>query len=354
MDKMTHTKFNLNNFLLAISDGVDNVIERNKSGTPYSSQRVSFIALKIASFNDFTKENLSDMLSFIVLSKHNIEGDKLEQFPFIDFEIVKNELFQQIITLSQRVEMSIAIENGFVVNKAFIIKNIEELEIDEVIKENFFYLAEMESFWLDLVSERIPFFILDMLEDTTIEIPYERLLLIGEVVSEIIYRYTHRVFTNNLRDILLKMCKVYNFDNKDTSRVLLSGYLCNVGLLKIPQNIFLKKEILNDLEYDIIKSAPYFTKQILTMIFGFDDIAKLASNYCEKIDGSGYPYQIGGNELSLKDRLLSIIYLYQVLSEERSYRISYTKDEIFKILEEDVTLAKLDASIVQDLKLIVE
>ena len=46
-----------------------------------------------------------------------------------------------------------------------------------------------------------------LFEDTTIEIPYERLLLIGEVVSEIIYRYTHRVFTNNLRDILLKLLR---------------------------------------------------------------------------------------------------------------------------------------------------
>lgn len=350
MDKMTHTKFNLNNFLLAISGSIDNVVEKNKNSIPYSSQRVSFTALKIASFNDFTKENLSDMLSYIILSKQSIKDDRLKSFPFIDFEITTNELFQQIIVLSQRVEMNIDIKNGFVINKALILKDIEELEIDEVIKENFFYLAELESFWLDLVSERLPFFILDMLEDTTIEIPYEQLLLIGEVVSEIIYRYTQRVFTNNLRDILLKMCKVYNFDNKDTSRVLLSGYLCDIGLLKIPQDIFLKKERLNDLEYDIVKSAPYFTKQILSMIFGFDDIAKLASNYCERVDGSGYPYQIAGNELSLKDRLLAISYLYQALQEERSYRGSYEKEEIFKIIEEEVLENRIDFSIAQDLK----
>lgn len=352
MDKMTHTKFNLNNFLLAISGSIDNVVEKNKNSIPYSSQRVSFTALKIASFNDFTKENLSDMLSYIILSKQSIKDDRLKSFPFIDFEITTNELFQQIIVLSQRVEMNIDIKNGFVINKALILKDIEELEIDEVIKENFFYLAELESFWLDLVSERLPFFILDMLEDTTIEISYEQLLLIGEVVSEIIYHYTHRVFTNDLRDILLKMCKVYNFDNKDTSRVLLSGYLCDIGLLKIPHDIFLKKERLNDLEYDIVKSAPYFTKQILSMIFGFDDIAKLASNYCERVDGSGYPYQIAGNELSLKDRLLAISYLYQALQEERSYRGSYEKEEIFKIIEEEVLENRIDFSIAQDLKTI--
>ncbi len=353
MDKMTHTKFNFNNFLLAVSDGIDNIVDKNTSDIDYSSKRVGYIALKIASFNDFSKENLSDILSYIILSKQTIDDDTFKSFPFIDFEIFDNELVQQIISLSQKVEMSMDIENGFVVNKAFIIKNIEESEVDEVIKENFLYLAEMESFWLDLVSDRLPFFILDMLDDTTIEISFDRLLLIAKEISKIVYGYTNRIFKDELVVILEKMCKVYNFDNKDTSRVLLSGYLCDIGLLKIPQNIFLKKDTLTELEYDIVKSAPYFTKQILSTIFGFDDIAKLASNYCERIDGSGYPYQIAGNELSLKDRLLAVCYLYQTLQEERNCRESYEKEEIFKIIYEEVLAGRVDSSIVKDLRAIV-
>ncbi len=350
---MTHTKFNLNNFLLAISDCIDNIIEKNKNNIPYSSQRVSFIALKIASFNEFTKANLSDILSHIIVSKHTLEDSKLRSFPFVDFEIFNNELLKQIIVLSDCVEKNIEIDNRFVVNKAYIVKQIEELEIDDILKENFFYLAEIESFWLDLVSYRVPFLILDMLEDTTIEISYERLLLIAKEISKIVYSYTNRVFKDESIVILEKMCKVYNFDDKDTSRVLLSGYLCDIGLLKIPQYIFFKQEKLDDTQYDMIKSAPYFTKQTLSMIFGFDDIAKLASNYCERVDGTGYPYQTAGNELSLKDRVLSISYLYQALREERSYRGSYKKEEIFKIIEEEVLMDRIDSSIAQDLKAII-
>jgi len=352
MDKMTHTKFNLNNFVLAISNGIDCAIEKNRNGVFYSSQRVAFIALKIASFNEFTKSNLSDILSFIILSKHNIEDAELKNFPFLDFKIFNNEVFQQILRVSEEVENNIDIENGFVVNKAFIVGKIEELIVDEVIKENFFYLGEMESFWLDLTSQRLPFFILDMLEDTTIEIEYEKLLLIAKEVSKIVYKYSHRKFNTQLYDNLSTMCKLYNFDNKDTSRILLSSYLYNIGLLKVPQKILLKNSTLDELEYDRIKAAPYYSREILSMIFGFDDIAKLASNYSERIDGSGYPYGISGNELTLKDRLLSTICIYQALSEERSYRDSFEKEEKFKILEDEQKEGTLDSSMVADLRAI--
>lgn len=352
MDKMTHTKFNLNNFLLAISSGIDCAVERNQNNISYSSQRVAFITMKIASFNDFTKRNLSDILSFTILSKHYTNMKSLESFPFDNLDIFRDELMKQIIFLAETVEENIDIKENFIINKLVIIEKIEALNIDEVIKENFFYLGESESFWLDLVSLRLPFFILDFLEDTTLEISYDELLLIVKEMSKIVYSYTQREFNTNLIDNLLKMAKIYNFDNKDSSRLLLCGYLYNIGLLKIPQEIIVKKGKLEQLEYDKMKSAPYYTKEILSMIYGFDDIAKLASSYCEKLDGSGYPYHLAGNELALKDRLLITLCLYQALGEERNYRRIFSKNEIFKILEDEASFGRIDSSVVNDLKAI--
>jgi len=355
MDKLTHTKFNLNNFLLAISNGIDCAIKKNKNGIPYSSQRVAFVALKIASLNGFTKIHLSDILSFVILSKQATIVNKETIFPFFDTEILKSKIVEQIIMLSEMVESSIEIKDNFISNKFEMLNTIEELELDEVgemIKENFLYLGEMESFWFDLLSPRLPFFILDMLEDTTIEIGYDQLLLIGKEISKIIYNYSHRIFNTRLVENLSSICKLYNFDNKDTSRVLLSGYLYNIGLLRIPQNILLKREKLTPIEYEIVKSAPYYTQEILSMVFGFDDITKLASKYAEKLDGSGYPYHLNGNELTLKDRVFSLLSLYQALSEERVYRDSFDKNEIVTILEEDGKLGRLDSSVIKDIKAI--
>jgi HD-GYP domain-containing protein (c-di-GMP phosphodiesterase class II) len=353
MDKMTHAKFNFNNFLLAISSGIDNAIEKNKNNIQYSSLRVVYIALKIASFNDFSKQDLSDIMSFIILSKHDIDTETLKQFPFINFAIFENNTLQNILHLCDAVENNIEINNNFVVNKSEIISLIEALVCDEVIQENFLYLAENESFWLDVASlQRLPFFILDMLEDTTLEIEYEKLLLIGKTIEQIVYKYANRTSKYSISKLLTAMATLYNFDNKDSSRFILSGYLHLIGLLKIPKGTIIKKDLLTPLEYDTIKSVPYYSKEILSMIFGFDDITKLVATYYEKLDGSGYPYHVEGNELSLKERVCGILCIYQAMSEERPYREALSQNEIFKILEEEGKGGRLDISVIKDLKTI--
>ncbi|MBI3873651.1 MAG: hypothetical protein HY307_01325 [Arcobacter sp.] len=211
---------------------------------------------------------------------------------------------------------------------------MENLELDEDIKENFFFLSEKESFWFDLTNTyRLPFFILDMLCDTTLEISYESLIGIAKNISTIVYEYCDFVDGDFIEDALNKMCKLYNFDEKDTSRMILSGYLSNIGLLKIPQHIVQKPQQLTSLEYEIIKSAPYHTKQILLAVFGFDDIVKLASSIYERIDGSGYPYKLDGSELGLKNRVLSVVFIAKALGENRKYRKAFLVNDILNELE---------------------
>lgn len=349
MDKMTHTKFNLNNFLLALSEPLDSCIEKNRYQTPFSSKRVAFIALKIASFNDFSKANLSDLLSFSILFNHNLEKSSLELFPFNDVTILENKTFKDILHLSYTIESMIKLEDERIVNKKEIIDTTENMEFDEIIKENFLYLADNYSFWFDLSDGyRLPFFILDLLDDETVEISYERLISICKIIYDISYRYANRSYDVDISFYLKTMCQLYNFDLKDTSRMILSGYLYTIGLCQIPQYIFQKKDSLSDEEYEIIVSIPYQTKKILSFIYGFDDIAKLASSYAEKIDGSGYPYRLEGSELTLKNRVLAIVSLYQALREERAYRKSLSKDESLKELILLGDKGNLDQSIIKD------
>jgi HD-GYP domain-containing protein (c-di-GMP phosphodiesterase class II) len=350
MDKMTHTKFNLNNFLLALSEPLDNcIINNNRYKTPYSSKRVAFIALKIATFNDFSKANLSDILSYAILDKHKLEKASFEIFPLNDVSILENKIFQDIFSLAHMIEDMIRVEEGRIVNKKEIIENIEKLEFDEVIKENFFYLGDNYSFWFDLSDQyRLPFFILDMLEDETIEISYETLIAISKIISDITYIYTNRRYETDISFYLKPMCQCYNFDLKDTSRMIISGYLYTIGLCQIPQYIFQKEGTLSDEEYEIIASAPYHTKKILSLMYGFDDISKLASSYAEKIDGSGYPYRLEGNDLGLKNRLFTILTLFQALIEKRVYREAFTKEEGLKELISLGEGGTLDLSIVKD------
>ncbi len=348
MDKMTHVKFNMDNFALSLGSSLDNEVGKNRSNTKFSSQRASFVALKIGEFNEFSKATLSDMMIYLTFMNHFTNEELIEILPFQDSTIFGDQNVVDIIRLVEVVEEYIQLDGLFTLNRDEIIRVVEELHINEIIKENFFYLADMESFWCDLSSPRLPFLILDMLEDNTIEISYDHLLSIVELVSKIIYRYTHREFNKKIIDRIKVMSAFYAFDSKDTYRLMMCGYLYNIGALKIPQIIFQKESTLDEVESQIVKAIPYYTKEIISMVYGFDDIAKLASTYQESLNGSGYPFCLEGNELALKDRVLAVVILDQVLSEERTYRKDFDLDERIEILHNQVENGRLDESVVKD------
>lgn len=351
MDKMTHTKFNLNNFLMALSTPLDRKVQLQNEN--YNSKRVAFIALKIASFNDIQSKTLSDMFSYIVLSHHKEAISNLSLIPFNDFSLLNNDTVQDILKLANIVEETLQTQGKFVLNKDEIISTLENDEsLDEIIKENFFYLSESVSFWLDLLQEeRLGYHIFNMLDDFTIEYSFDDLIKFTKLFYDMVYSYTLHSYNNNtIADKIKLACEHYNFDNKDTSRLIISGYLHNLGLLYVPNKIFNKKEPLDNLEYQMIQSAPYYTKYILEQILGFDDIAKLASSTNETLDGSGYPYSLEGHELSLKHRIMTIIYIYQALIEDRSYRKGLNKEDAFEVLEQLAQKQKIDGSVLKDIQ----
>ncbi len=348
MDKMTHVKFNGDNFALSLSDMMDQIMPKNNYGIDWNSLRVCFIALRIAQFNQFSKEQMSDILSFAVFEKHFTDNEERDIFPWIDNSLFANKIFQEIMAIALFVEENLDIKNNFLQNKREIVQHIEVLDIDEIIKENFLYLAELEIFWLELISLRLPFLILDMLDDHTIEISYKKLHTVGRFIAKTIYRYIQKEYDEKFIQNLRNMCAIFNFDAKDTSRVILCGYFYNIGVLKIPVEIVLKQDTLNEVEDDIVKSIPYFSREVLSMIYGFDDIAKLASNYQERIDGSGYPSHLSGSDLPLKDRIFQIVILYQTKREEK-----IENNEIFRLLENEADKGRIDKTILKTFQTII-
>jgi len=350
MDKMTHVKFNFNNFLMGISGALNNIEDNNRFDVSYESKRVAYIALKLTNYMNFEPEHFSDMFSYSVLYLFVHDKSDLERLPFIDSNIYTNESYEEIIQLAIEIEKNLEVKNNFIMNKS-LIKDIVlgNKSYSDSLKESFDDLSTDMTFWLDLMQDcQLPFFIYNFLQDFTIEISYEKLIELSEVINKIVYNYTDNQNASTIGIKCKSICEVYSMDDKDTSRMVLASNFHSLGKLFVSKEVFLKNTKLNDIEYDSIKSIPYFTASILKQIFGFDDIAKLCSTYAEKLDGSGYPYELEASYLSLKDRILSILVIYQALVEQRVYRKKYTHNEAIQILRDEAKLGKIDKTIVED------
>lgn len=127
--------------------------------------------------------------------------------------------------------------------------------------------------------------------------------------------------------------------------VYVAGLLHDVGKLRTPDEILYKNGPLEGVEVSIMKRHSVDTLITLDRFFPDSKIGIWAANHHEKLDGSGYPYQLKGDQLDIESRIIAIADIFQALSQHRPYRGQLSFDEIYQIMEPMVTDGKLDGDI---------
>ena len=190
-------------------------------------------------------------------------------------------------------------------------------------------------------------YIYGSLYDFTIELSFEEVLeitsMFGSLEGDI----------EGLQSKCLKMIEFYNFEEKDKWTFLISASMLNFGKLSVPSSILNKKDSLSFDEYEILKSNIYHNKNALKSIYGFDDISKWATRHQEQLDGNGYPFKISANHLSLKDRLMAVLNIYNALVNKKFYREAYSHKKAMEILKLKDKNYQLDKTIINDLEIII-
>lgn len=367
MDKKRELQFNLNNFLINISKAYDCKMSEYFGFKESYSKRVAYISLNLGIGLNLKPEELFDLCSLSLCHHMGVTGTKKidsnfyertyevsKDFPFLTncvFSLKKigtsnkKSLFEQILELSIILNQKFDFSIHSLKNKDLTLDFVLNSNYDESIKNIFFNQSKNISYFLDLESENdILFFIYSSLHDFTQIISYEKLF---EITSNM---YNKVDIESKLMDLCNKATRFYKFEDKDNLTFKIAASLCKIGKLSIDDKILNKSSSLNNKEYEIVKSYSYKTRQYISNIMGFNDIAIWASRVQENLNGTGYPYGLDGKYLSLKDRLLKILVTYDSLISEKSFRGKYSKKEAFSILEDLATKKEIDITIVRDLE----
>ena len=89
----------------------------------------------------------------------------------------------------------------------------------------------------------------------------------------------------------------------------------------------------------MIKRHPTDGAALLGHIGGFDEELPLVRGHHERLDGSGYPDGLRGNELSLEVRILGVCDVYDALTSERVYRRAFSQAQALTILDQGRDIA---------------
>lgn len=102
-------------------------------------------------------------------------------------------------------------------------------------------------------------------------------------------------------------------------------------------------------ERDEIERHPAESERILQHIplqDGFADLLSIIRQHHERMDGSGYPDGLKDEEILVQSRLMSIVDIYDAVTQERHYKPAFTKREAMKILTKEAESGKLDPRLV--------
>ncbi len=104
--------------------------------------------------------------------------------------------------------------------------------------------------------------------------------------------------------------------------VMMAGSIHDLGKLAIPVEILCKPSRLSDAEFSLIKTHPQVGYDILKDIEFPWPVAQMVLQHHERIDGSGYPYGLSGDEILLESSILAVADVVEAMASYRPYRLS--------------------------------
>ena len=129
----------------------------------------------------------------------------------------------------------------------------------------------------------------------------------------------------------------------------LSGQLHDIGKIGIPESLLHKPGPLTEDEYTRVKEHVRIGMEILTPLTPLARVLPAIQDHHEHWDGSGYPRQLSGEQISLGGRILAAVDAFDALTSRRAYREPLSPHETIELLASS-TGSHLDVTVVEALR----
>jgi putative nucleotidyltransferase with HDIG domain len=124
----------------------------------------------------------------------------------------------------------------------------------------------------------------------------------------------------------------------DVDAVEMAGLVHDIGKMCIPAEILSRPGSLSEVEKGLIRQHPQSSYDILKDIAFPWPVADIALQHHERMDGSGYPHGLTGEQTLLAARILAVADVVEAMSSHRPYRPALGLDVAMAELNEHPTL----------------
>ncbi|HCG99221.1 MAG: hypothetical protein A2074_04375 [Candidatus Aquicultor primus] len=148
------------------------------------------------------------------------------------------------------------------------------------------------------------------------------------VLNELVNVVDH--YSNNhskrVAEISRRIAVEMDLAQDDIDLLYKAALIHDIGKVNVPPHILNKPEQLTDEEFNIVKEHPVTGSKLLSPIASLESIVPAVLYHHERLDGSGYPEGITGDDIPLFARIIAVADTYDAMTAARAYRESISKD----------------------------
>ena len=126
--------------------------------------------------------------------------------------------------------------------------------------------------------------------------------------------------SERVAEIAVAIGAVLEWSPPELRRLGHAALLHDIGKLGVSNLILDKPGRLTDAERAAVELHPTHTRELLSRVASFRELADDAAAHHEKLDGSGYPLGLAGEEMSPTARVLAVADVFEAMTARRPYR----------------------------------
>jgi len=264
---------------------------------------------------------LSDILKKYREKSKKVEPEEIKQ--------VENEIkTEEVKPLPQVQEPKVSISSA-------VCKGLSNVSCEEIVKlyegvlsyAKHIYVSELEQSFVPLVNK-----LLEKLVDTLCAGNNGELLRIcsADYPRDEDYLYGH---VANVCIIAIEIGRGLGYERARLMELGIAAFVHDIGIIKY-LDIINKNQILSKVEYDKVREHPHNGSEILSR-FGKElgpAVIDVVRQEHERIDGSGYPLGLKGDQISEYAKIVGLVDVYEAMLHKRPYRNKYTSLEAIQTI----------------------
>lgn len=144
-------------------------------------------------------------------------------------------------------------------------------------------------------------------------------VLVSALESRDPYTAGHQV---RVAHLACAIAEEMGIDKGKVDGIRLAGSIHDIGKLSVPAEILTKPTKLSNLEFSLIKEHPQSGYEMLKHVESPWPLAEIIYQHHERMDGSGYPRNLKGDEILIESRILAVADVVEAMGSHRPYRAS--------------------------------